>query len=71
LKTIEHYFADDMVTFYEPENVESLVEVLYRLCSQPQTRHQQAAHALRFLDEHGWDRQGAELVSFYRELVEN
>ena len=27
LRTIEHYFSDDMVTYYEPEDVESLAEV--------------------------------------------
>lgn len=71
LKTIEYYFADDMVTFYDPEDVESLAQAIHRLCSQPETRRKQAAQALRFLDEHGWNRQGRELVSFYRELVEN
>jgi glycosyltransferase involved in cell wall biosynthesis len=71
LKTIEYYFADEMVSYFDAEDVESLAEALYRLCSQPQIGRTQAVHARRFLDEYGWDRQGRELVNFYGELLEN
>ena len=35
LKTIEHYFSDDMVAYYEPEDVESLANAIYRLYREP------------------------------------
>jgi len=71
LKTIERYFSDDMVTYYESEDVSSLADAIQRLYEQPAARRQQAAQAAAFLGEHGWERQGAELVSFYNSLVEN
>jgi glycosyltransferase involved in cell wall biosynthesis len=70
LRTIEHYFSDQMVTFYEPENVQSLADSIYRLYAQPESRLRQAACADGFLTKYGWDRQGGELVAFYRQLLE-
>jgi glycosyltransferase involved in cell wall biosynthesis len=70
LRTIEHYFSDQMVTFYEPENVQSLADSIYRLYAQPESRRRQAACADGFLTKYGWDRQGGELVAFYRQLLE-
>jgi glycosyltransferase involved in cell wall biosynthesis len=70
LRTIEHYFSDQMITFYEPENVRSLADSIYRLYAQPESRRRQAASADGFLTTHGWERQGGELVDFYRQLLE-
>jgi glycosyltransferase involved in cell wall biosynthesis len=71
LKTIEHYFSEAMVAYYEPENVESLAHAIYRLYCEPARRSAQAVHAGAFLSEYGWERQGAEFVNFYRQLLEN
>jgi glycosyltransferase involved in cell wall biosynthesis len=71
LKTIAHYFSDSMVTYYEPENVQSLAHAIYRLYCEPERRSMQAVHAGAFLNEYGWDRQGAEFVNFYHQLMEN
>ncbi len=70
LKTIEHYFSDDMVTYFEPDDVDSLADAISRMSQDPQRRATQAARAKTFLSTHGWQRQGAELVDFYRSLVE-
>jgi glycosyltransferase involved in cell wall biosynthesis len=69
LRAIEHYFRDDMVSYYEPENVESLAECIHRLCGQPALRHTQADRARCFLEQYGWERQGAELIALYQTLV--
>jgi len=71
LRTIEHYFSSDMVTYFEPEDLESLIEGIERLLSDPQVARRQAERAAAFFLEHGWDRQGAALVDFYRQLVES
>jgi glycosyltransferase involved in cell wall biosynthesis len=71
LRTIEHYFSDDTVTYYEPENVESMADSIYRLHCKPELGLTQADQAARFLKDHGWERQGPELVTFYRALTEN
>jgi glycosyltransferase involved in cell wall biosynthesis len=71
LRTIEHYFTNDMVTYYEPENVDSLAAAIRQLHGQSERRGRQAAEARTFLTEYGWERQGQELVDMYRTLVEN
>jgi glycosyltransferase involved in cell wall biosynthesis len=69
LRTIEHYFSEDMVTFYEPENVDSFADAICRLWRTPELRRRQALEASKFIDKFGWDRQGPELVTFYRDLL--
>jgi glycosyltransferase involved in cell wall biosynthesis len=71
LKTIEHYFSESMVTYYEPEDVQSLADAIYRLYCDPQRRAAQVERAGVFLNEYGWERQGAEFVKLYQQLVEN
>jgi glycosyltransferase involved in cell wall biosynthesis len=71
LRTIEHYFSDQMVRFFEPEDVQSLADSIYGLYADASARRRQAACAAGFLRNYGWERQGAELVTFYRELLEN
>jgi glycosyltransferase involved in cell wall biosynthesis len=71
LKTIEHYFSETMVTYYEPEDVQSLAHAIYRLYCEPERRSNQAVRARAFLREYGWERQGAEFVNLYHQLVEN
>ena len=69
LRTIAHYFSDDMVAFYEPENIESFADSICQLWKNPELGRRQAEQAARFIKEHGWDRQGPDLVSFYRDLL--
>jgi glycosyltransferase involved in cell wall biosynthesis len=71
LRTIAHYFSDDMVSFFEPDDVDSMAEAVHRLYSQPERRRVQAERASVFLRDHGWHRQGPDLVSFYRQLLES
>jgi glycosyltransferase involved in cell wall biosynthesis len=71
LRTIQHYFTPDMVGFFEPEDVESMAEAIWALHESPARRCEQARRARAFLDEFGWDRQGPELVAFYRQLLES
>ena len=71
LRTIDHYFDEDMVAYFEPGNVASLADAIHRLYADPGLRRAQAAAAGRFLDEHGWSMQGARYVTFYRQLLES
>ena len=70
LHTIEHYFSDEMVRFYEPENVQSLADAIHSLYAEPESRRRQAVCAAGFMRNYGWERQGGELVAFYRQLLE-
>jgi glycosyltransferase involved in cell wall biosynthesis len=71
LKAIEYYFTDEMVVYYEPENVQSLADAIYCLYSNPVLRHKLAERSGQFFGEYGWERQGAEFVASYRALLEN
>lgn len=70
LRTIEYYFSDDMVSYYEPEDIESLAQCLRQLQSQPDLRRRRAQRARAFLDEYGWEHKSAELVALYESLLE-
>jgi len=69
LKTVSYYFTDDMVSFYEPGDVDSMAGAIATLHARPELRREQPALARAFLREHGWDRQGPELLAFYEQLV--
>ncbi len=71
LRTIQHYFSEEMVAFYEPENVQSLSDAILRMHCDPELRRAQAERARTFLADHGWHRQGAELVTMYQQLLEH
>jgi glycosyltransferase involved in cell wall biosynthesis len=71
LPAIAHYFTDNMVSYYEPEDVRSMTDAVFRLYEQPELRARQAARAKEVFDVCGWDRQGPELVGLYRKLVGN
>jgi glycosyltransferase involved in cell wall biosynthesis len=71
LRAIEHYFSGDMVSYYSPDDVQSLADAIHRLYSEPERRRCQAELAAQFLEEYGWQRQGIELVTFYRDLLED
>jgi glycosyltransferase involved in cell wall biosynthesis len=70
LKTIEHYFSDEMVAYYEAENVESMANAIDRMHREPSERDRQVERAGEFLMKYGWERQSTELVSFYQQLLE-
>lgn len=69
LRTIQHYFRDDMVSYYDAGDVESLADSLYRIQCQPDLRRMQAERARGFLDEYGWEHKGADFVALYESLV--
>jgi glycosyltransferase involved in cell wall biosynthesis len=71
LRAIEHYFTDDMVTYYEPDDVESLARAILRLYNRPDLRRGQSQRARAFIDRYGWDRHRAEFVGAYRAFSES
>ena len=70
LRTIQHYFTEAMVAYYEPGDVVSFSDAIYRLFCHPEARRQQAERADGFMTAYGWERHGTELLTLYRELLE-
>ena len=68
LKGIEYYFSDDMVTYFEPEDLESLKNGILRLYKDRSLRKSQAERALAFLDKYEWSNHKMDLINLYRNL---
>jgi glycosyltransferase involved in cell wall biosynthesis len=68
LKAIQYYFSPDMVSYFEPENVESMVAATIDLYRDKVRREQQPNIAKRFLDKYGWENQQAGLKDLYKSL---
>jgi glycosyltransferase involved in cell wall biosynthesis len=68
LRCIQHYFTDEMITFYEPENVSLMADAIFRLYQDQEKRSRQAQAAQRFLENYGWARHQYDLINMYRNL---
>ncbi len=66
LKTIEHYFSEGMVSYFEPENVDSLANTIYKLWSSESERKKQAMKAKDFLNIYGWEKHCIDLINLYK-----
>ena len=69
LRTIQYYFDDGMVSYFEPENVDSLAEAILNLYENPLKREAQAREARKFIDRYGWENHQLDLVNLYRNLL--
>jgi glycosyltransferase involved in cell wall biosynthesis len=67
-KTIEHYFTEGMLMFYEPENVASLAAAIRKLYGNEDLRKNKAENAYQFLQTINWDKQKQDLLKIYEDL---
>lgn len=68
LRAIEYYFSPVMVSYFEPESVESMVATTVRVYKDKEGRKQQAINAKDFLHEYGWHNDRNGLRGLYRDL---
>ena len=68
LKTIQYYFSENMVSYFEPENIDSLAEAILRLYNDGNKRKTQVEKAMKFIDKYGWEHHQLDLFNLYREL---
>ena len=71
LKTIEYYFSDDMLFYFEPDNIDSLVNTIMDAFNTESKRINKAENAKRFLKEYGWETHQFELINLYKSLLVN
>jgi glycosyltransferase involved in cell wall biosynthesis len=69
LPAIEYYFTPDMVMFFEPDNVDSMVEAVWQLYCDKERRATQAVKARSFVEKYEWDRNRS-LRNLYAELCD-
>jgi len=68
LRCIDYYFSEDMVTYFEPENVDSLANAILELYLDESKRKKQAQSAKKFLEKYGWEKHQMDLINLYRNL---
>ncbi len=71
LKTIRHYFNNGMISYFVPENVDSLSSTILELYHDELKRTKQAMMARRFLEKYGWEKQQYDFIKFYNNLFTN
>jgi glycosyltransferase involved in cell wall biosynthesis len=71
LGTIQYYFSDDMVGFFDPDNLDSMVQIIWTLYKNTNRRQKQAEKANEFLEKYGWHKQKISFLQFYENLVSN
>ena len=49
LRTIEYYFDDDMVSYFEPENIDSMADTVLVMYRDEKRRKKQTKKAMFFL----------------------
>jgi glycosyltransferase involved in cell wall biosynthesis len=68
LRAIEYYFTDEMVSYFEPEDVESLAQAILDLSKNEIKGKAQAGKAKAFLDQYGWEKNKMDLINLYKEI---
>lgn len=68
LRTIEHYFSEDMISYFEPENVKSMANAILNLYEDGTQRRQKTLRASMFLERFGWEKHHMDLIRLYQDL---
>lgn len=69
LKTIQYYFTDDMVSYFEPENIDSLAQAILFAYNNHDIMAEKAKNARRFLEQYGWENHKFDLIEMYKTLT--
>lgn len=68
LRAIEHYFSDDMICYFEPDNVESMVSAILTIFEDKKRTRQQVLNADNFVERFGWEKHQMDLIRLYERL---
>lgn len=69
LKTIEYYFSEDMVYYFEPESVDSMADAIINAYNNETERKEKMRKAKRFIEKYGWEIQKFDLINLYKSLL--
>ena len=69
LKAIEYYFSDDMVAYFEPDNIDSMADAILDAYNSEPKRIRKAEQARLFLQRYGWDTHKQDLFNLYKSLL--
>ena len=59
---------DDMVSYYEPENIDSMKDAIFRIYNDKKRVSHQIDSAQAFLAKYSWEKLQEDLISLYSNL---
>jgi glycosyltransferase involved in cell wall biosynthesis len=65
-----HYFHDDLVRFFEPENSEACARSIRELLRDDELRQRQAAKASAFIEDLTWDKKEGDYMMLVERLID-
>lgn len=65
LPTVQYYFSDEMVSYFEPEDSDALAASILALYQDREKRESQAHAARKFLDQFGWETHQKDFLALY------
>lgn len=68
LMTITHYFTEDMIFYFDPDDVGSMAEAVLEASVSVEARLKKARAALCFLELHGWESHKSDFIEMYQGL---
>jgi glycosyltransferase involved in cell wall biosynthesis len=68
LPTVQYYFSDEMVSYFEPEDSDELAASILALYQNREKRERQARSARKFLDQFGWEIHQKDFLDLYSRL---
>jgi len=68
MRTITRYFTEDMVFFFDPDDIDSMGEAIRTAFRSEGDRLTRATEARRFLDKYGWEHHKRGLTEMYQAL---
>ena len=68
-KTIEHYFNDDMLFFFTPENVNDFVEQVLLVYKDPGLVDKKVENSIKWIQRYNWGEEKNKYVHFIKSLV--
>jgi glycosyltransferase involved in cell wall biosynthesis len=68
LKAIEYYFSNDMIFYYDSENIESMSKAILLAYSNSKLRMEKAENARIFFNKFGWENHKYDLIELYDNL---
>jgi len=68
IRAIQYYFDEDMVSYFEPENVNSLAKAISELYHDVAKREKQVQTARKFIEKYGWENHQSDLINLYENL---
>lgn len=69
LKAIEYYFSNDMVGYFEPENIDSMADAILDAFNNEPIQIKRSIQARLFLKKYGWDIHKFDLFNLYKSLL--